>query len=208
MYRSTSESGPWALVNGSIHGNAYNYTDSGLINGNTYYYKVLAITNTSVYTGYSNVISVTPKLDVTAPDGWVMARNNIKETNSTRINLEAIFAPGTDVQFIQVSDTPSFDTFTSFSIGDSIFYDINPVFGLHLIYLRFIDYSGNIGGFHNSKYAFVGIYYTLPSSPTTSSTTSLTSTSSSTSAPIAFTTELSIILLPAILISFKRKYKK
>jgi hypothetical protein len=200
LYRSDTPTGPFTIISSTISPLDEQYVDLNLTNGHTYYYKMLGLTSNNRLTGYSNLLSLTPKVDTKAPQGMVLINNNEKHTDN-RIVTVNFFSMSPDIAKIELADNPKFLNKVDFSPNNSILWNLGAVNGLKAIYYRFIDTNSNIGGYPNAEYGIAGIYLHDPT-PYTAPTTS---SSSSTSSTIPFLTAMVFISAIPVLMVYNKK---
>ncbi|MFX0095935.1 MAG: choice-of-anchor X domain-containing protein, partial [Candidatus Hodarchaeota archaeon] len=145
------------------------YNDTGLINGNTYWYKMVGISPLGEISGFSEVVSATPRPENNPPSGFVTINLGATFTNTTNVNLT--LNADDDVVEMRISQDPSFDgvswdpfaNFSTFVLGGT---------GLQFVYVQFKDAVGNIGaGEHGAgTYFYDGIFVNTSAIVTVSST--------------------------------------
>lgn len=205
LYRATAMSGPYTLISGSITPTQDNYTDMGLVNGNTYYYKMLGKTASNRLTGYSNILVLKPNVDTMKPSGIVIINNNEKHTDNRDITIK-FFSLSPDIVTIELADNPKFIGKVTHSVTNTISWNLGSANGLKMVYYRFIDTTGNVGGFPNGDYGFVGVFLHDPT-PYTAPSTTTSSTSSSAPGIPSFTIPAIFMAVP-ILVLWKKRMTK
>ncbi|MFX1256185.1 MAG: hypothetical protein ACFFCZ_31550, partial [Promethearchaeota archaeon] len=182
------------------------YNDTGLMNNKTYWYKMVAVSPVGEESGFSSVVSATPRPDNEPPFGFVTINKGARVTNTTNVNL-TLFADA-DVAEMRISLDPSFDgvVWVPFSNFSTFILDGT---GLQYVYVQFRDTVGNIGGGEHGggSYFYDGIIVNTSSIITVSPITSTSTTTVPTSWNIMFSVSALIAVTIIVIINRRRIWK-
>lgn len=116
VYRATDITGPYTLLNsGGTQKNASSYIDATVIGNTAYYYKVRAF-NTNGFSDYSDVVSAIT-LNAT-PTLVAVGTISLNAYESVNVNISATDADPGDAVTLNISNLPSFASFTDNGNGN------------------------------------------------------------------------------------------
>lgn len=155
-YRATNPAGPWTLIGTELPLDGM-YTDGDVVNDTTYLYCMQAIDAEDHWSAVVCSEEVRPRLDPVPPEAAMLINGGAPSTNSPNVLLR--FVPvetgpeGTlnwvqddafnDITEVQISNDPSMAGAIWQPFEQDIPWQLPFTPGLHSVYARFLDASGN-----------------------------------------------------------------
>jgi hypothetical protein len=148
---------------------AEKYNDTTVENNHQYWYRIMA-NGTGFKTGWSDVVTTTPRTDVKRPWGIIALNNGQNKTFFTQVSVG--IQCEADVVEMRIALEPSFANVSWIPVADRYAIDLPKTNGIQYVYAQFKDAAGNIGaGDGYTDYTFAAIdlgRLTISGNPATS----------------------------------------